>query len=81
MTSAAKKILQEVLALPEDDRRRLGEAILESVPSHSEEEIRQAWTEEAVRRAEALERGEGEVLDLDEALESIRADLRQIHKP
>ncbi len=80
MTSTAKKILDEALSLPEDDRRRLGEAILDSVPRGAPEDTQQAWVDEARRRAEKVERGEGELLDLDEALTDLRADLRRIHQ-
>lgn len=75
VTSTAKKILEVALALPEDDRRLLAEAILDSVPSS--EGLEQAWVAEARRRAEEIERGEGELLDLESALSDLRADLRR----
>lgn len=80
MTSTAKKILDEALSLPEEDRRRLGEAILDSVPRGAPEDTQRAWVDEARRRAEKIERGEAELLDLDEALTDLRADLRRIHR-
>jgi hypothetical protein len=79
MTSAAKKILEHALGLPEEERRRVGEALLDSVPQGTPDQIQQAWVEEARRRAEAVETGE-ESLDLDEALAELRADLRRIHQ-
>ena len=78
MTSAARKILEVALALPEEDRRRIGEAILDSVQGDAADDIRQAWQDEAVRRVEEIERGEGKLVDLDEALRSLRADLRHV---
>ena len=45
----------EVLKLPLAERARLAEALLESLDSLSEEEHRQAWTEEATRRDVELE--------------------------
>jgi hypothetical protein len=36
--------------------------------------------DEAQRRAEKVERGEGESLDLEKALTDLRADLRRIHQ-
>lgn len=77
VTSTAKKILDEALALPEEDRRRLGEAILDSVHRGAPEDTQQAWVDEARRRAEEVERGEAELLDLAEALTDLRADLRR----
>ena len=79
MSSAAKTILERALALPEEDRRRLGEALLDSVPRGAPEEVEQAWVEVARQRAAEVERGEAQTLDLDEALSELRADLRRIH--
>ena len=50
MSSAAKKILDEALALPEEERRRLAEALLDSVPADSAVEIQAAWRDEVLRR-------------------------------
>lgn len=76
VTSTAKKILAEALSLPDDERRRLGEALLDSVPRGAPEHTEQAWVDEARRRAEKVERGEDVLLDLDQALTDLRADLR-----
>lgn len=80
VTSAAKKILEHALTLPEDERQRLGEALLDSVPRGTQGEIQQAWVDVARRRAEAVERGDEEGLDLDQALAELRVDLRRIHQ-
>jgi hypothetical protein len=74
VTSTAKRILEVALALPEDDRRMLAEAILDSVPAS--EGFERTWVGEARRRAEEVERGEGELLDLERASNDLRADLR-----
>jgi len=37
------------------------------------EDTQQAWVEEARRRAQEVERGEGELIDLDEALTDVRS--------
>lgn len=68
------------LALPEEDRLRIGEALLDSLAADAHEETRQAWVDEARRRAEEIERGEAKLIDLDEALTDLRADLRRIHR-
>lgn len=75
MSSTAKKVLEVALALPEEDRRRLGEALLDSISPVPAAEIEQAWVAEAVRRAEQVTRGDGEVLDLDETIAEIRASF------
>ncbi len=79
MSTAAAKLLREALALPMEDRRRVAESLLDSVPRESDTEIEQAWNEEAVRRAERLERGEVEALDGEDALRELEARLARIH--
>ena len=73
MSSAAKKILEEALALSEDDRLRLAERLLDSVPRASAEEIAHAWDAEVMRRIEASERGETAARDWDEVVRELRA--------
>ena len=80
VTSTAKKILDEALALPEDDRRRVAERLLDSMPRETAEEIERAWNEEAMRRADALERGEAQALDGEESLRGLEEELRSIHR-
>ena len=60
MTSAAKKILEDALSLPEEDRRRLGEALLDSIPRESSEEVEGAWRDEVVRRIEEVRQGKAQ---------------------
>jgi len=72
VTSTAKKILDEALTLPEDERRRLAERLLDSVPRESAEEVDRAWDDEVLRRVRAAERGETEARDWDEANAELR---------
>lgn len=74
----AKRILEEALALPEDERRRIARLLLESVPqacTETAEAVEDAWIAEAVRRAEEVERGDAEVLDGESALRRLEAKL------
>ncbi len=75
MTSVAKKILEDALALPEEERRRLAERLLDTLGADASDQA--AWTAEALRRANEVESGKGELLDLDESLGQLRADLRR----
>jgi hypothetical protein len=59
--------------------RRLGEALLDSVPKPIADDLEQAWVDEARRRAEELLRGEGKALDPDAELAVLRADLCRLH--
>lgn len=76
MSSGAKKILDQALSLPDEDRRRIAEALLASISSATAEEIEAAWAAEARARAERLERGETVARDGDEVLAEIRAELQ-----
>lgn len=66
VTVGAKKILEDALALPNDERRRIAELLFDSISTESTERIEAAWVEEAVRRADPLERREVEALDFVE---------------
>ena len=81
VTSAAKRVLDQALALPVDERRRVTEALLDATPAETDEEIAAAWVEEARRRAGCLERGEEEALDGEDALAEIEARLRSTREP
>lgn len=81
MTSTAKDLLRNALALPEEERRRLGEALLDSIPANDPAGVHQAWVEEARRRAEEVASGAGGLLDLDESLSQLRSDLRGDRQP
>jgi hypothetical protein len=79
MTAAAKKVLDEALALPEEDRRRVVEALLDTMDPDVASEIEVAWLEEARQRAGRLERGEVKARDGEAALAALEAKLRGIH--
>lgn len=46
------------MTLSEEDRRRLAEALLDSVPRDSDEEIAAAWRGEVLNRIDEVRRGE-----------------------
>ena len=74
MTSQARKILEEALALPEEDRLYLAEALQESVePIESQEEIDAAWRDELERRLKSIEDGTAVLLDGDEVMRELKS--------
>ncbi len=73
VTSAAKKILEDALSLPEEDRRRLGEAILDSVRDSSE--VQGAWRDEVMRRIEEVRGGDVKPEPWSEVKKQIREAL------
>jgi putative addiction module component (TIGR02574 family) len=75
MTSRARKILEEALTLPEEDRLYLAEALQESVePVESQEEVDAAWHEEIVRRVRSIKDGSAVLHSLDD----VERELSQI---
>ena len=79
VTAQARKILEEALSLPDDDRQRLAEALLDSIPAEIAEELEKTWNAEALRRAEAFERGEVQSIDGEQAIDSLRSKLSEAH--
>jgi putative addiction module component (TIGR02574 family) len=75
VTASARRILEEALALPEEDRRRVAEALLDSVPGESEQEIEMAWRDEVLRRIGEVQRGEVEPEPWSEVKKRLRDAL------
>lgn len=75
MTDAAKKLLDEVLALPDDDRRWVAERLLDRAPRDAAENER-AWADEAVERLERAERGEANLVSYERVSANVEAALR-----
>ena len=73
MTEAATKLLADALSLPAEERRRIAELLLDSVASASHDEIQASWVSEAIRRGDALERGDTVAMDGDTALRELKA--------
>ena len=73
MAEAANKLLEGALSLPSVERQRIAELLLDSVAMGSPDEIRSSWVAEAVRRGDALERGETQALDGLAALRGLKA--------
>lgn len=81
MNDQAKKVLSDAMALSESERKNLAELLLTSLPRLSKREqaeIENTWADEAVSRAEALERGELNAEDGASAVAELREDLGTI---
>ena len=74
MTAGAKKVFEQALALAEEDRAALVDALNESLqdPKGS---LAPEWNAEIARRIEAVERGESRLIPADEVEARIRASL------
>jgi putative addiction module component (TIGR02574 family) len=66
MSAQAERILDEALALPEQDRTELALRLLDSV-GEPEEEVDKAWIEEAKRRLAEIQRGDVQTVPWSEA--------------
>lgn len=74
MTSAARKILDEALALPEREREALVTALSDSL-SPEASTLGPEWTAEIGQRLEALERGEVDLVEWEDVDARLRRHL------
>ena len=73
--SEAEKILEEAMSLSDEDRRRLGEALLDTVPRDTDEEIAAAWRGEVLRRIDEVRSGEATTESYSEVKGHLKAAL------
>ncbi len=66
MTAAQRKVLALALELPSDARRALAESLLDGLDD-AEVPLGDGWQEEIARRIDAVERGEAQLISLEEA--------------
>ncbi len=74
MTAEAKKIFEDALALPAQERVALIDALADSILGDGDDGLSPEWTAEVARRIEAVERGESRLIPGDE----VEARLREI---
>lgn len=60
MTGATKKIFDDAIELPANERRALGEALIQSATEQAE--IDDAWRDEVLRRIEEMRSGKVEMV-------------------
>lgn len=75
MSAEATSILEQALALPEAERRRIGEALLDSIASGDDPSIEASWNREILRRVAQIETGEVETVDGAAGVAEIRNRL------
>lgn len=69
--SVPKKILEEVMSLPADNRAELVDRLLQSLDK-PDQEIDQEWSKEAETRIDAYDKGEIKALKIEEVLARYR---------
>ena len=61
------RILEEALALPQDERARLAASLISSLDSEQDADVEHAWRLEFARRVEELDNGIAVPVDWEEA--------------
>lgn len=75
MSSAGHKILQDVLALPEDERAEIAARLIESLDEDAEIGVDEAWAAEIERRCTMLDAGQAVTSDWEDVRRRIEAQL------
>jgi len=70
-------IAQEALALPNDDRVRLADRLIESLDLLDEDQFHQLWANEAIKRRDEIRNGLVEAIPGDEALKQVRQAIAE----
>lgn len=78
MTAEAKKIFEQALALPEQERTALIDALADSILGDDGDDLSPEWKAEVARRIEAVERGESRLIPGDEVEARIRETLGRV---
>lgn len=77
MSTEARKLLDEALALPKEERVEMIDALTDSL-ERPDDELGPGWGEEIARRLGALERGESKLIPGHEVSARIRAALESV---
>jgi hypothetical protein len=72
MSARARRIIEEALALPEEDRALVVAELQESLESDSPEDLQEAWDDELVRRAQLVASGSAELIDGERVAQRVR---------
>ncbi|MEZ0268116.1 MAG: addiction module protein [Phycisphaerae bacterium] len=73
MAATTEQLTHDALALPETDRARLAQALLQSLEPTVDEGVAEAWDVEVARRLERVRQGAATGRPADEVFRDIRA--------
>ena len=76
MTSSAKKLIDDALTLPPEERQAIAEALMESLVEASVE-MSPAWNAELASRIAEIDRGEVEAIPWDDVEQRVRSSLKR----
>lgn len=77
MSPDAVSLLNQVLALPPEERERFADCVYESLSEDSPEEIQTAWDEEIKLRIEEIDRGEVTLIPWEQVQAELHARLKR----
>lgn len=77
MTNIARKLVDEALLLPREDRAELVDKLLGSLNVPATEEIDRLWSEEAERRVKEYEEGKIKALDGTQVIDEIKKRVKR----
>lgn len=77
MTANAQQVLDDALRLPQAERERLAEKLVESLVTSIDPEMEQAHLHAVQERRAGYLAGRAELIEADEATKQIRAALRR----
>jgi putative addiction module component (TIGR02574 family) len=77
MTDVAKKLAEEALLLPREDRAELVDRLLQSLNIPTQTEIDQRWKKEVEKRVEEYESGTVEGIEGEQVFSEIRNRLKK----
>ena len=81
MSDEARRILAAALKLPQSERAAIAAILVDCMgDGSSSEEIEASWIAEAKRRAEAIDRGELELVDSVEMMARLRERARRLRE-
>ena len=78
--SRTKERLEELLALPEQERMQIANALLDSLDEESAPDWEEAWATELVKRVEGARSGEREGIDSETAHARVLERLRSVRR-
>ena len=76
MNARTRKVLEEALELPSEERGELARELLECLQGAAAPEVEGAWAEVIARRAREVLDGTAATRDLDEGLADVEARAR-----
>ena len=76
MSISVEKITEVVLSLPSDARALLADRLVESLDPLVDEDVRDLWAQEALRRLDEIQSGKEASVPGDVALAQVRSRLK-----